>query len=754
MALVSTSIPNLLNGVSQQPSPLRQVTQGETQTNALSSVIDGLIKRPPSEHIAKLINNFGTASKKAAVHLLDRGEGNRHLVVIKSSSTSSTLWVFDLDGTLITTVNNNAYLFCSDPAKELEFLTIADSTFILNKTKTTAMNTATVPGSLITNEKYQGFEDLPVETSTHHVGDGNTKRFPVGFSFHDASDLTVKVNGTTYPLNGGYYLEDDNKTIRFVVNPAQHATIVFSLDPTVGDIFEVIGDAGNAFDSFYVKSVDKSAYEETARPGITYQLNASTLPHVLTPNNSSNPTAFTFAAASWSERGVGDLDSAADPSFVGKKISNMFFYKNRLGFLSEENVIFSGAGDYFRFFPKTVTTILDDGPIDVTASHTKVSLLNYAIPFNESLTLFSDQSQFTIENTGNLTPKTISIVPSTEFENDATVAPVGAGNYLYFSTKKGDFSSVREYYIEAETVMSDALEVTAHVPKYVPASLVKLATSSNEDILFALSDLARSKLYVYKWFTDGTQKLQSSWSTWEFTGDTFIFDVQVVESTLYMVLKRGADLFLEKVDLQYLDDTGLGFCVRADRKVALTGTYNPSNDTTNWQLPYEYSGPLHVVKSGSWPQREGANITTTRPSTTTVAASGDYGGTPVLIGVPYDMTYEFSTQHVREKNGTQSIQSGRLQLRTMRVNYENTGYFKIEVTPTARPTYSYEYTGVVLNQLGSTIGDVSLADGTYRFPIQSKNDRVSIKLVSDSYLPCAFQNAEWEGFYNIRSKRI
>jgi hypothetical protein len=753
MALVSTSIPNLLNGVSQQPSPLRQVTQGETQTNALSSVIDGLIKRPPTEHVA-LLGNFIVSNDNVAVHWIDRGEGNRHFVVIEATTNSSHMRVFDEAGSLVVGTSNTPYLYCANPAKDLEFLTIADSTFILNKTKTVNMSTATVPGSLITNEKYQGFEDLPVETATHHVGDGNTQRFPVGFNFHDASDLTVKVNGTTYTLNGGYYLEDNNKTIRFIVNPAQHATIVFSLDPTVGDIFEVIGDKGNAFDSFYVKSVDKSAYEETVRPGIYYKLNEHTMPHVLTPNTSSNPTNFSIAPATWNEREVGDLESAADPSFVGKQISNMFFYKNRLGFLSEENVIFSGAGDYYRFFPKTVTTLLDDGPIDVTASHTKVSLLNHAIPFNESLTLFSEQSQFTIENAGNLTPKTISIVPSTEFENDANVSPVGAGNYLYFSTKKGDFSSVREYYIQAETVMSDALEVTAHVPKYVPKNLIKLATSSNEDILFGLSSDSRSKLYVYKWFTDGTQKLQSSWSTWEFTDDTYIFDVQVIENNAYLAIKRDSSLYLEKIDLQYLDDTGLDFCVRADRKVSLTGTYDSNTDTTSWQLPYEYSGPIHAVKSGSWPERKGANITNTRPSTTTVSASGDYSGYPVLVGVPYDMTYEFSTQHVREKNGTQSIQSGRLQLRTMRVNYENTGYFKIEVTPTARPTYSYEYTGVVLNQLGSTIGDVSLADGTYRFPIQSKNDRVSIKLVSDSYLPCAFQNAEWEGFYNIRSKRI
>jgi hypothetical protein len=150
----------------------------------------------------------------------------------------------------------------------------------------------------------------------------------------------------------------------------------------------------------------------------------------------------------------------------------------------------------------------------------------------------------------------------------------------------------------------------------------------------------------------------------------------------------------------------------------------------------------------------GRDVVVTRPTNTEIAVSGDYRSVPLIVGIPYDMTYKFSPQYVRERDGSQSIQSGRLQLRTMRVNFENTGFFKIEVTPKGRATNSYEYTGVVLNQLGSTIGDVNLTDGTFRFPIQSKNDRVDIEIKSDSYLPCSFQSAEWEGFYNIRSKRI
>lgn len=686
MPLVSTSIPNLLNGVSQQPPPLRQLTQGETQTNALSSVIDGLIKRPPTEHIAKIIN---TSLSNAAIHVVDRGVNNRHIIVVTATSSSAQMYVFDLDGNSVTanaSATNLQYLYCNNPAQDLQFLTVADFTFVVNRTKTAAMGSATVSGTLQATKK-QEFADLPTNAS-------------------------------------------------------------------VGQIFEVVGDDSNAFDNFYVKALSADTYEETVRPGIQYQMNAATLPHSIVPNSSSNPTAFTLQPNTFGERTAGDTSSSPNPSFIGKQISNIFFYKNRLGFLADENVVMSAAGDFFRFFPETVTTILADAPIDVSVSHTKVALLRHAISFNDSLTLFSDSTQFTIDNRGNLTPQTISIIPSTEFENDSSVAPVGAGNFLYFISKKGDYSSVREYYIQSDTVITDALEVTAHVPKYIPKNVVKMSASSNEDILVCLSSESRTKLYVYKWYSDGKQKLQSSWSTWELASGSSILDIQIIENTLYMVVNRSDGVYLESIDLQYLDDSGLGFNVRADRKFTQTGSYDSATDTTTWTLPYQYTGTVIAVKSGSWPTRKGVDITTTRPTNTTVAATGDYSTHPVILGIPYTMTYEFSEQHVREKDGKQSVQSGRLQLRTMRLNYEDTGFFRITVTPEARQTYEYEFAGVVLNQASSTIEDVILSDGTFRFPVQSKNDRVAIKIVSDSYLPVAVQNAEWEGFYNIRSQRI
>ena len=117
---------------------------------------------------------------------------------------------------------------------------------------------------------------------------------------------------------------------------------------------EVTGDDDNAFDSFYVKfeketSTDsKGVWQETVAEGIPYKITSATMPHTLI---SEADGTFTYKQLTWGDRTVGDdTDSAVDPSFIGKTLNDCFFYKNRFGFLADENVILSKAGDYTGFF--------------------------------------------------------------------------------------------------------------------------------------------------------------------------------------------------------------------------------------------------------------------------------------------------------------------------------------------------------------------------------------------------------------------
>jgi hypothetical protein len=75
MALITVPIPNMLNGVSQQTPGLRFATQAEAQENAYSSPVEGLGKRPPTEHVAKLYDGNSGTINSAFTHVIDRGDG-------------------------------------------------------------------------------------------------------------------------------------------------------------------------------------------------------------------------------------------------------------------------------------------------------------------------------------------------------------------------------------------------------------------------------------------------------------------------------------------------------------------------------------------------------------------------------------------------------------------------------------------------------------------------------------------------------
>ena len=52
--VVSQSIPNFLNGMSQQTPSQRGINQGQDQVNLQNNIVDGLSKRPPLEYVATL----------------------------------------------------------------------------------------------------------------------------------------------------------------------------------------------------------------------------------------------------------------------------------------------------------------------------------------------------------------------------------------------------------------------------------------------------------------------------------------------------------------------------------------------------------------------------------------------------------------------------------------------------------------------------------------------------------------------------
>lgn len=766
MSLVSASIPNLINGVSQQPPSLRLNTQAELQENGLSTVVEGLRKRPCTEHIATLSGVPATIDS-AFIHTIRRDENEFYTLII----TAGTLNVYDKDGTQISVASNpstaiNYLSGLTDPATEISATTVADYTFIVNKNKTVAKDTTNLtaarpPEALFYVKQGDYKTDFTIRVKFNGTTYTSTKQ--TLDSSNAANQADVRTNKIATDLHNGlnlpagftkelldnviYIKRTDNQDFEVEATDSRGDTFILAFKGQTSDfkklppkgkegfLIEVTGDNQKGQDDYYVQLTDPDGngqlvWKEVAAPSAEKQFDATTMPHQLI--RLSNGT-FEFKPASWGEREAGDNDTNPFPSFVDYKINDIFFHRNRLGFLSDENVIMSEAGSYFNFFQNTVITLVDSGPLDVAVSNNQVSILKHAVPFSEQLLLFSDLTQFVLRAEDILAPDTVSIDVTTQFEASLRSKPVGAGKYIFFATQSGTSSGVREYFVETDTDTNDAANITAHVPSYIKGEITKLTASSNEDTLLVLSDDDKKAVYVYRYYWNGNEKLQSAWSKWVFDGDVLNADFN--KSEIYMIVKRGNDVCLEVINLG--TDTAIAVTdanhpILLDRRVKLE-----SGGTTT--VPYTDSDTIYVTQ-------DGAQIAAS------ALASTLSGGQVVYAGVPYTFRYKFSEQVIKNENSPITI--GRLQIRNMNIVYNDSGFFKTKVTPFKRNTTNKVFTGRNLGSLNNVIGQVSIDSGTFSFPVLSKSNQVDIELESDSFLPCAFQSAEWEGFYILRSRRL
>lgn len=791
--LISNSIPNLLNGVSQQPDTVKLPNQATIQENALSDIITGLGKRPPTEHIAKLNTDTLTNSK---VHIINRDQNEQYAVLVNNQSIK----VYDLQGNnkTVVTPDGLSYLTSSAPQEDFNLVTVADYTFIVNKTKTTAMSgsaSTTRPDEAlfyVKNGQYRTTYEIKIDgvsvANFTTLDNSNASNASSITTDNIATELTNNLNsnlsGYTVSRDGSIiYVSKNSGTFTAEVSDGLGGDgLILVKDKTNsfadlpykgynGFVTEIVGDGGTEFDNYFVKW-DGTAWVETVKDGLDNSFDTSTMPHLLIRTADGNfrfckadGSSYTVSGTSYTEpefasRTVGDEVTSPDPTFVGRKINDIFFYRNRLGFLSDENVIFSKAGKFFTFWATTVTTSIDDDMIDLAVSHNKVSILKYAVPFNEQLVLFSDQSQFTLDAEEILSAKTVSINQTTEYEIDDGVKPIGLGQNIYFGISRGSFAGVREYYVNADTEIKDALDTTVNLPRYIIGGLTGLKGSSAENTLFAFASGERNSLFVYKYYFDtGSKALQRSWSKYKFDDGDVLLDGDCIQNYLYIVIKRADGTYLEKLNLKTNEvDTGLDFPVLLDRKTSLTGSYDSGTDKTTFTLPYEEAGSMDVVLGGTWSStQKGRNIPIASKTNTTIVVDGDYSANSVLVGRKYTFKYQFATFYVREQKASgnsTSVNTGRLQLKKMSIIFGDTGFFEVNLTPLARNTSVYKFTGQVLGSSTFTIGQPNLESGTFKFPIQCKNTDAVIFISSDSYLPCNFLSAEWEGVYSVLSQRI
>jgi hypothetical protein len=123
------------------------------------------------------------------------------------------------------------------------------------------------------------------------------------------------------------------------------------------------------------------------------------------------------------------------------------------------------------------------------------------------------------------------------------------------------------------------------------------------------------------------------------------------------------------------------------------------------------------------------------------------------VGRDFELRYRFSEQSVKDAKGV-AVQSANVVMKNMSVSFADSGFFQVEVTPRARTTYTYKFTGGVIGDISATVGQVGISSGSFKFPVRTKSKGATIDIVSANHLPCKFQAAEWVGEYVKQSQRV
>lgn len=524
-----------------------------------------------------------------------------------------------------------------------------------------------------------------------------------------------------------------------------------------GFTVKITGEKGSNTDDYYVRYDAKlQVWRECVRPGLKNHIKNSTMPHVLVREADGT---FTFKEAEWNAREAGDEDSNPLPSFIDNTINDIFYHRNRLGFLSGENVILTRSADFFNFWMASAMEIQDTDPIDLAVSDNKIATLYHAVPFDAELILFSKDAQFALRSDNVLTPKDAYLTPPvTHFGCSLKATPVNAGRNIYFLAERSEYSTVREFFVAADNTDSkDAQDITSHVPSYLPNGTYKIAPSSVENILMFLTEGDEESMYVYKYLFIDSVRQQASWSRWSLGGT--IYGASFIEDSLYIVVERNDYLCLERVSFTFNteDLPSEPYRVLLDCKQEVTvpeGGYNEIYDETTINVKSFYNEIYEPDKKYAIVTDDGTFKEVDADDT--VVLNGDYTGKKIICGLMYNFHIALSTIYVKTEGerGVQALLEGRLQLRQLWFNYANSGYFKVKVEVFDKDTYEYTHTGRNLGTSNSILGKLMFSTGKFTVPIQSLNTNCKIIVESDAPAPLALIGAGWTGNYVRRTRQF
>ncbi len=840
MPAVTQLIPNFLGGVSRQNDDKKLLGQVTECVNGYPDPTYGLLKRPGMKHTNVLKKANGTAFTKAeldgsAWFFIERDAAGSYIGAIKG--TNIYIWTADT-GTFCTVTNNGTSYLTGSTQNDYHFRSVQDVTVITNKTVTTAMQAAGtfVPNAVATLKLTSLVDAYSYEVKIQNIATTVTAQNSTTFDdmlVYDGSSINTNHHlvdaikalidaqhaASNSDFDGVWYLESytDSLVIKrttgtnAVVTDFSATTgtdVTFSIEAkggadnlsliafqdNVNTITELSAESfhnhtvkvlntNSADDDYHLKYVaynnlrGRGYWQETTSRDVSSGFNAATMPYQL---ENTGALTFAFNPIPWKARETGDNVTSPLPSFIGFPIQSTFFYNNRFGVLSQDNIIFGVSNDSFNFFVKSALTQVDSDPIDLNVSSVRPVTLSDVLPSPQGLLLFSARQQFQVYSTdvSILTPTTALIRSLSNYEMAADIPPADVGTTSTFVTRVQGYSKL--FTMELRDVEESPLvvDISKIVLEWIPSTVDSLTVSPQNSVIM-LTDSSTSYLYLFRYFNNGEKNLFQAWTKWKLPGS--IQTSKIINDSAIIVSQHEDEYTIGSI---ILDEIPTGSSVTGS--TSITGNtcldmatrpvspavgvspvvYDITNDVSKIYIPYTPFQQKEAIMLLNVPEAdEGTDAVVDADSGFYLSANarteigtgykyfevkGDFTSYAdgIVVGYGYDLEVTMPKFYFK-RDPTTSDYSAILTISRVKFSIGRTGavLFKIK----AGGSKEWQNVDYVIED-NSYISDSSPVTSEHQFtiPIHQRNTNFELKVTSNFPYPVSLVAMTWEGIYSPR----
>ena len=511
-------------------------------------------------------------------------------------------------------------------------------------------------------------------------------------------------------------------------------------------------------------------WEECPEPGRKIAFDEHTMPIQLVRNADGT---FTLDEIDWQICIAGNTVTVPEPSFIGKNITKMMFWRNRMLLLSDENVIMSQPGEYFNYWPKSSITYTASDVIDISVSSEFPAIIYDGALTNSGLILFSKNQQYLLTTDSDvLSPQTAKINTISTYNFNSSTNPISLGTTIAFLDDAGNYSRFWEMSGAERSGDPNVIEQTKIASKLLTSD-IELISNSRENSIIFFSKKNSSTLYGYKYFDTSEKRLQQAWFTWEITGT--IQHHAILDDTLYIVVRNNGKDTLQRFSIKMHTDTititddksnvdatdDEIYRIHLDTASAVTiaaGTYNENSNKTTFPKPDGYentTAQLCLYDNNTTSDYVGKYSTATIVGSN-IEAIGDWSDRTVILGYLYDMQIEFPTIYYTQtvNNIIKVDTNGSLIVHRIKLNFGPYGSYTTTIDKLGNSSYEETWEAPISDQY--LLSNVAIDDEVTRtIPIYERNKNLTINLKSSHPSPATLYSMAWEGdFTNKFYQRV